>query len=157
MLINKYLPAYDFNEFHCIKVNTPAIGIYDKMLLSDFSKARLIKFLFRLRGMSSDICQIDHLTKLGFIKLEEQKDNEIVYGYITSSPTFSCCQEIKSPSDFLSRDDSTIIKAVINFQVLCGQSSTSTISTETRVWCGSSQIRLKFRLYWFFINPFSRL
>jgi hypothetical protein len=157
MLIDKYLSAYDFNEFHSIKVNASATGIYDKMLSCDVSPSFLISFLFRLRGMPKHLYTINHLTKLGFVKLDEQPGKEIVYGIITSSPTFNCCQSDITPASFIQNTDASVIKAAINFQLQEESNSQHIISTETRVWCGSKTMRSKFRLYWFFVKPFSQL
>lgn len=157
MLIDKYLSAYDFNEFHSIKVNAPANGIYEKMLSCDVSRSFLIRLLFRLRGMPKHLYTIEHLTHMGFIKLDEQPGKEIVYGMVTTSPTFNCCQVNISPASFIQNTDDSIIKAVINFQLQEENNSTHFITTETRVWCGSKRMRTKFKLYWFFVKPFSQL
>ncbi|XAZ82172.1 hypothetical protein A6C57_27995 (plasmid) [Fibrella sp. ES10-3-2-2] len=157
MLIDKYLPAYDFNELHSITVKATATGIYDKMLGCNVSRSFLIRFLFRVRGMSKPLRAIEQLTSLGFIKLDEQPGKEIVYGMITTSPTFDCCQPNFPPASFNQYTSASIIKAVINFQLQEQNNSTHIISTETRVWCGSSQMRARFRWYWFFVKPFSQL
>lgn len=157
MLIDKYLSAYDFNEFHFIKVNASANGVYNKMLSCDVSRSFLIRLLFRLRGMPRHLNTIQHLTSMGFVKLDEQPGKEIVYGIVTTSPTFNCCQSNLSPALFIQKTNASIIKAVINFHIQGQNDLASIISTETRVWCGSRAMRSKFRLYWFFVKPFSQL
>lgn len=157
MLIDKYLSVYAFNEFHSIKINASSNGIYKKMLSCDISCSFLVKFLFRLRGMPKHLSTIEHLSSMGFIKLDEQPDKEILYGIVTTSPTFNCCQSNLSPTSFVENTSPSIIKAVINFQLQEQKNLTHIISTETRIWCGSREMRAKFRLYWFFIKPFSQL
>jgi len=157
MLIDTYLSAYDFNEFHSIKVNASANNIYNRMLSCDVSRRFLVKSLFRLRGMPRQLYTINHLINMGFIKLDEQPGKEIVFGIITTSPTFNCCQSNVTPALFIQNKSTSIIKAVINFQLQEESNSTHVISTETRVWCGSDEMRNKFRLYWFFVKPFSQL
>lgn len=157
MLIDKYLSAYDFNEFHSIKVNASANGIYDKMLSCDVSRSFLIRALFRLRGMPKHLYTIEHLTSTGFVKLDEQPGKEIVYGIITTSPTFNCCLSNVTPASFIQNTNASIIKAVINFQLQEASNSTNIISTETRVWCSCKAMKSKFRLYWFFVKPFSQI
>jgi hypothetical protein len=127
------------------------------MLSCDVSRSFLIKLLFRLRGMPKHLCTIEHLTSMGFVKLDEQPGKEIVYGIVTTSPTFNCCLSNLTPVSFLQNTNDSIIKAVINFQLQDEGNSTHIISTETRVWCGSKQMRAKFGLYWFFVKPFSQL
>lgn len=157
MLIDKYLSAYDFNEFHSIKVIASAEGIYDKMLSCDISRSFLIRFLFRLRGMPKHLYTINHLTSMGFVKLDEQPGKEIVYGIVTTSPTFNCCLSNISPASFIQNTNDSIIKAAINFQLHKEGNSNHIISTETRVWCSSSAMRKRFRLYWLFVKPFSQV
>jgi hypothetical protein len=157
MLIDKYLPAYDFNEFHSVELDSAAKDIYQKMLHCDLSNNHLIRFFFRLRGIPKELYNIDHLTKMGFIRLGEEPAREIIFGMITGNPMFNSCKPNFSPVDFLGNSDTSIIKAVINFQVQDQGNSKHTISTETRVWCGNKKLKSKFRLYWFFVKPFSQL
>jgi len=153
MLIDKYLSAYHFNELHSIEVK----GIYQKMLQCDFSNSSLIKFLFRLRGMPKEVYSIEHLTNMGFIKLDEEPGKEILFGMVTDNPMFNSCLSNVSSQEFIKKADDTIIKAVINFKLQDQSNLQHIISTETRVWCGSKAMKSKFKYYWFFIKPFSQL
>jgi hypothetical protein len=157
MLIDKYLSAYHFSEFHSIEVNGFVDGIYGKMLKCDFSNSKLIKFLFRLRGMPKEVYSIEHLTKMGFIKLEEEPGKEMLFGMVTTNPMFNTCQSHITSAEFIQKSDNTIIKAVINFRLQDKSNSQHIISTETRVWCGSKQLKSRFSSYWFFVKPFSQL
>lgn len=151
------MPSYDFNECHSIDLRTSAKDVFQKMLSCNFSKSLLIKVLFSLRGLRKNIYTIDHLTKMGFIKLEEDPGKEILFGMITNKPMFNSCKTLISAEEFIFISDNSLIKAVINFQVQDRGSSEHTISTETRVWCGNKQLKSKFTYYWFFIKPFSQL
>ena len=144
MLIDKYLSAYDFNEFHSTKVNASANVIYNKMLSCDVSRSFLIRFLFRLRGMPKHLHTINHLTNMCFVKLDEQPGKEISYGIMTTSPTFNCCLSNTTPASFSQNADASIIKAVINFQLQEQSNLTHLIFTETRIWCGSRAMRKSF-------------
>ncbi|HUQ67813.1 MAG TPA: hypothetical protein VM101_16740 [Flavitalea sp.] len=157
MLIEKYLPAYHFNEHHSIIINGFVGNIYQKMLQCDFSKSSLIKLLFRFRGMRKEVYSIEHVTSMGFNKLDEERGREILYGMVTDNPMFNTCLSNISSKDFIQKADGNIIKAVINFKVQDKGNSGHVISTETRIWCGSNAMKLKFRYYWFFIKPFSQL
>ena len=156
MLIDKYISVYHFNEHHSIVINGLVSGIYNKMLQCNFSNSSLIKFLFKLRGMPKKVYSIEHLTTMGFIKLDEEPGKEILFGMVTDNPMFNTCQSNVSSKEFIQKSDDTIIKAVINFTVQ-DKSNSHIISTETRVWCGSKAIKSKFKYYWFFIKPFSQL
>jgi hypothetical protein len=157
MLKDKYLPAYNFNEHHSIDVNGFVSGNYQKMLQCDFSNSLLIKFLFKLRGMPTEVYSIEHFTSMGFIKLDEEPGKEILFGMVTNNPMFNTCQSNVTSKEFIQKSDATIIKAVINFRLHDNSNSRHTISTETRVWCGSKAMKSKFKYYWLFIKPFSQL
>ena len=157
MLIDKYLSTYHFNELHSIEVNGFVSNIYQKMLQCDFSNSSLIKFLFILRGMPKEVYSIEHLTRMGFIKLDEEPGKEILYGMVTDNPMFNTCQSNVSSKEFLQINTGSIIKAVINFKLQNKSISQHIISTETRVWCGSKPMKSKVKYYWFFIKPFSQL
>ena len=105
--------------------------------------------------MRQKLSTINDITRIGFIKLDEDPGKEILFGMVSNSPTFSGCEVIKSPSEFSEQTSNDIIKAVINFWVT-DELSNQFVSTETRVWCGN-KMKKKFRLYWFFIKPFSGL
>jgi hypothetical protein len=107
--------------------------------------------------MPKHLLTIGHLTSMGFIKLEEQPGKEILYGIISSSPTFSTCHSNLSAASFIANTSGTIIKAVINFKIEEQNNLTQVISTETRIWCGSRKMKIKFSLYWFLVKPFSQL
>lgn len=157
MLIDKYLPAYHFNELHSIEIIGVVSDIYQKMLQCDFSNSSLIKFLFRLRGMPTKVYSIDHLTSMGFIKLDEEPGKEILFGMVTDNPMFNTCKSNVSPEEFIQKADDPIIKAVINFRLQDKSNLQHIISTETRVWCGNKELKSKFKYYWLFIKPFSQL
>ncbi len=157
MLLNKYLPGYHFREVHSIKLHGFFTRIYDTMFQCNFGKNALVKVLFRLRGMPTEVYTIEQLAHLGFIKLHEAPGEEVIFGRITDSPMFNTCKTIASPKEFIQNSEPGIIKAVINFRLREVSNSQHIISTETRVWCGSKSMKSKFRLYWFFIKPFSKV
>ncbi|MGV3685072.1 MAG: hypothetical protein ACO1NS_05560 [Daejeonella sp.] len=157
MLIDKYLSAYHFNELHSIEINGFGDGIYQRMLQCDFRNSHLINLLFRLRGIPKGVYSLEHLTRMGFIKLDEDPGKEILFGMVTDHPMFNNCRSNVSSNEFIQKADNTIIKAVINFKLQDTNNLQHIISTETRVWCGSEALKLKFKYYWFFIKPFSQL
>lgn len=157
MLIEKYLPHYHFREMHSIKITSTSEDLFDRMKHCDLSQYFLVKFLFRIRGIRGELATINDITRLGFTKLDEM-DQEVVYGILSNSPTFNGCKKITLPSEFIELNDANLIKAVINFNVKTTASAVNyKVSTETRVWCGSHKMKRKFAVYWFFVQPFSRM
>jgi hypothetical protein len=82
---------------------------------------------------------------------------EIVFGIISKTGTFSSCTPHFSPEEFINDTEPEHIKSVINFRLETINLKDSVISTETRVLCGSKRMKNKFRIYWFFVQPFSSL
>lgn len=157
MLIETYLPDYHYREFHSIKIVSSSEDVYQQVINCDLSQSRVIRFLFRMRGMRQKLSTIKDISRLGFVKLDEKPGEEILFGIISNRPTFSGCEIIKSPSEFIEHRGENIIKAVMNLSVKSESSSNQIVSTETRVWCGSNKMKKGFRIYWFFVNPFSRI
>ena len=157
MLIENYLPNYHFREFHSIKIVSSSEDVYQQMLNCDLSQSSIIRLLFRMRGMRQRLSTINDISRLGFVKLDEKQGEEILFGIVSNRPTFSSCELIKSPSEFIKQRSDNIVKAVINFRVEKESSLNQFISTETRIWCGSSKMKKRFRIYWYFVKPFSRI
>lgn len=133
MLIDSYLPAYQFHEVDFKRVYTDRATAYHTVLHCDFRSSWLIKLLFRVRGTSTKATTIGDITRLGFVKLGEIPNEEIVYGMVTTSPIFNSCKAITGSDNFINIRSPEFIKAVINFRVYSTQSLVQIISTETRV------------------------
>ena len=157
MLIETCLPDYHYREFHSIKIVSSSEDVYQQVINCDLSRSRVIRFLFRMRGLRQKFSTINDINRLGFVKLDEKPGEEILFGIISNRPTFNGCEIIKSPSEFIEYRSENIIKAVINLRVNSESSSNQIVSTETRVCCGSNKMKKSFRIYWFFVNPFSRM
>ena len=157
MLIDKYLFTFHFNEFHAITTDAAPEKAYQEMINSDLSRSIILRLLFFLKSLKTySYSSLRDLTKAGFIQLDEKPGEEVVYGIITQSPSFSCCEPIFSASEFINLNSNKIIKAVINFAAE-GNEAGSILSTETRVWCGSREMKKRFQWYWLAIRPFSGL
>ena len=50
-LIDKYLPEYTYNEYHETVVKSPIENCYEVAKNFDLSKSKLIKTLFKIRGI----------------------------------------------------------------------------------------------------------
>jgi hypothetical protein len=155
MLIDTYLDQYHFNEFHSINVKGTPEEAYPLLLATEINSF-LIETLFRLRGVSF-YGAIKDMDKIGFVKLDEKVNEEILFGLISTSGWFNHCRIHFHPEEFKKHFTADHIKAVINFRTTTTGKGETTISTETRVLCNSKKIKIRFRIYWAFIAPFSRL
>ena len=153
-LIDKYLPQYTFGEYHETVVNCPIQNVYDVARDFDLSKSKLIKFLFRLRGLPTKRMSLqDFIVDMGFTYLEENPPHE----YLTGFWMRPRIEKIPSYEDFVNDSISSWIKVVWNFQFEKLEKDKTKVSTETRVLCVAPITKFTFGLYWSIIKPFSGL
>jgi hypothetical protein len=157
MLLDKYLPGYDYREVNRTTIETNVEDLFIKVLACDLGRNSIIRLLFRLRGMNTPIHTIEDLERMGFIKLDQEPGKEVVYGMVTHSAMFNSCLEQMTPSEFINYSDPSSIKAIINLNIETRAGLGHTITTETRILCGSPKMKSRFRFYWFFVRPFSQL
>lgn len=72
-LIDKYLPRYSFNEYHEIVINSSIEKVYKAAKDFDLSKSKLIKWLFKLRGLPTNRMNLQgFISDIGFNNIEEK-------------------------------------------------------------------------------------
>jgi hypothetical protein len=168
MLIDSFAPNPDAVEAHCIAINASPDVVYRALWTADLGRSLIIKFLLALRSLpefAAHPCRslprdqkitLQTLIDAGFGVLAEQPGKEIVLGV---SGKFWRPTGNLSPFNRADFDDPVaqgLARAVWNFHVE-GRNDQTTLSTETRVICGDSGSRRKFRAYWLFVRPFSGL
>jgi hypothetical protein len=155
MLIDEYIPTYDVNEQHQIDGHAPVEKVYQVVKFLDFGDSRIIRWLFRLRGIPESALTFDGLLKFGFTILGEKPDQEIVFGLIGRFWTRSIHIQHLDPESFKKFDRKGFAKAVGNISITQQPGGITLVTTETRVLCIGNSSRRYFRLYWFLICPFS--
>lgn len=151
--INRYLPVYDFSEYHSRKIKASRENVYAALQKVDFRESLFIRLLFFLRGLRSATFLE---ARKHFSVLLENPPEELVLGLI-ARPWKLKGDPIKTEPDlFISFQKSDCIKAVWNFDLKPIPEGTL-LSTETRVLCLDEASKRKFRRYWFFVRPFSGL
>jgi hypothetical protein len=163
MLIDEFIPMYDFNEKHETIVRASAETVYAALNSFDFNESAVIRWLFRLRGLASknscdattQVLTLRDMTKFGFVILDEKPNEEILFGLVGKfwKPTGDL-QKIKA-EDFLAFDESGYAKAAWNFALTKSAARETRLTTETRVQCTDEASSSQFGLYWTFIKPFS--
>jgi hypothetical protein len=157
-LHSKYLPVFDFNEIHQIRVKASRERIFASAQNLDFAKSRLINFLFFLRGIpASDVQGISSLQKMGFTVLEIIPQEEIIFGLVGQFWKPSGNIQMLSVDEFLTFKEKDFLKATWNFKIVPATSNQYEVVTETRIASHGDTAKKKFSLYWFFIKPFSGL
>ena len=156
MLIDDFLSDYDFVETHAVSIHAGADEIYRAANEVDFSDSFIIRWLFRLRGLSSENVTLRSLKTSRFEILGETLNRELVLGIVGRFWTLKGeLKEIDAES-FKKFDVAGYAKAVWNFS-LRPDGDDTLLTTETRIKCTDDESRNSFRFYWTLIRPFSGL
>lgn len=156
MLIDEFLPEHDFVETHQILVRAGAPDIYRAANEVDFSESFIIRWLFRLRGMTADNITLRSMTRSRFEVLGQTLNKEMVLGLVGRFWTLGGDLQKIDAASFKGFDTAGYAKAVWNFSLKADGADTR-LTTETRIKCLDADTRRSFGRYWFFIQPFSGL
>ncbi len=168
MLLDEFLPAYEFNEVHAMTVHAPPDRVYaalHEMRAGELSP--LVNLMLSLRGWPARLMGkseprladekpfLQQLLDSDFIPLGETTDREVVFGMIGQfwKLTGGDSPSIGSPNQYLAFDDPRYAKVATN--LLIGPDTTSSavrLSTETRIHVFDPQTRRKFGFYWRLIS-----
>ena len=156
MLIDKFLPKYDFVETHSIEVRATAETIFGLVNEIDLCESRIVRWLFFLRGLPSAHLRLKDLQKSNFEILGVERNKEILLGLAGKFWTPGGKLQKINADDFREFDKKGFAKAVWNFSI-CESGKNSRLTTETRIRCLDDASRKSFGFYWTFIQPFSGL
>ena len=174
MLIDKFLPSFDAVESHTTIVRAPVDRVWDAIRTADFGSNGIVRALFALRGMPAFLTAprealarartpvhapltLDAALTHGFIVLGEEPGRELLLG---TAGRFWGARGVLchiDPQQFMAFDEPGAAKAAWNFAVRPLVGEKTVLSTETRVRCVDAAGRMRFRIYWMFIRPFSGL
>lgn len=152
MKLDEVFPKFDFSEKHSRLLHCTPLEAYNALRTVNFSDSIWIRFLFWLRGLKSGDFQ--HLQER-FSVLSDEPGQEIVLGIIARPWKRDGDIFYPSSADFESFNQPDYIKAAWNFTFEQLNENETLVSTETRILCTDAKSKQKFRLYWFFIHPFS--
>ena len=156
MLLDTFLPVYDFNEVHVLRVRAEP----DKVFCAIKEVTPREAPVFLLLGLRGTQPLIDQMLRTGFVILGEETNRELVLGTIDRfwKPRRSSSARIRGPQEFGGFDDPGYAKAAMNFRVDGSNNSEgSRITTETRIHATDSLARKKFAAYWRLIAPGSAI
>ena len=169
MLIDSFAPNPDAVETHSISITASRGVVYQTLWSADLGSSLIIKALLGLRSLPeialhprrswtrSRKITLQTLLDAGFGMLVEEPGREIVLG-VTGKfwrPTGNLAPFKRE--DFDRPVPPGLARAVWNFSVKEDEPGRTILSTETRIVCGDDESRRKFRVYWFFVRPFSGL
>ena len=169
MLIDSFVSRPDVSEKHQTTVNAAPDTVYAALLKTDLGDSLIIKLLLLMRSLPgfarrgfrpslrNQKITLQTLIDSGFGILAEKSGSELVLGV-----TGRFWRPTGNLSPF-NRDDFDkgvvrgFARAAWNFTTIENDDGQTILATETRVICGDSLSRRKFKVYWFFVRPFSGL
>ena len=154
------------SEYHETVIHAPIQTVYDALRTTDFGASPVILMLLRLRQLPASlgkprqprtILNLEAIMKSGFVLLGENPPDEIALGVIGQFWKLSGGRSSVDAASFEAFDEPGYAKAVWNFSLVDLGASVTRLATETRVVCTDRASKLRFRLYWALIRPFSGL
>ena len=161
MLLDDFLPEFDFHERHETLIPAPPEAVRRAVQEWRPAESFLWRWLVRLRGLGSPKSTLREWGESnGFLCLAET-EHEVVYGQAGRFWSPNERAALVSPrtiEEFHGLTDPGVAVAAMNFVVESRASGRGTrLFTETRVRCLGASSRRWFRLYWLVIRPFSGL
>ncbi|SMO56638.1 hypothetical protein SAMN06264849_103235 [Melghirimyces algeriensis] len=155
MLIDQYLPNWDFDKKNEYSLISETISDISLVYHVDFGVSSIIRILFSLRGVvPARKITINGLINKGFIFLDEN-EHEIVLGIVGQPWTLKGNLLEIARENFRTFQQPNYVKVVWNFSFEQIGERYMNIRTETRIHCTSHVAKRKFSLYWLVIRYFS--
>jgi hypothetical protein len=160
MLIDDFMPVYDFSEKHDIVIRASQEEVARALETADFSESFIVRWLLRLRGMSGENVTLASLKDTKFKILAEKLNEEIVIGLAGKFWTPTGAMQDVDAGNFREFARAGFAKATWNFMLQGGTHKTNlspetVLTTETRIQCMDEKSRKSFGFYWTFISFFS--
>jgi len=178
MLLDDFLPDYDFNEVHSIVIKSSPGHIYRSIMeLLPGELSPVVNMLFAIRSFPERLVGrtglqftntkplIEQMLKKGFILLIEQPSSEFVFGMIVPrtigqfwKSSSGTVPELADAREFVEFNHPDYAKVAANFYVNESDVNGLTkVSTESRIKAFSPSTRKSFAVYWKVIYPGSSL
>jgi hypothetical protein len=183
MLLDKYLPEYDFTEVHTVKIKASPEIAYQAMLATTLTEIHwFVKFLFTLRFLPEKLAGreenpldspvfagnkslIGQMLTDSFVQIDEQAPWEIVFGLIVPGSIGRVWKKASgvqvvpaNAQEFLVFNDPAFLHVIANFTVEdAPEPGYVIVRTESRTKGLSEKARRSFRPYWWVIRPWSGL
>lgn len=167
LLIDRFLPAYQFSERHERRVRATPERIFEAIHSVTADDIALFRTLTAIRNpgrlfgkQPEGILNPSHRPVLeaarrsGFVELAEAPGRELVIGTYVVRPAAGVRP---SPESFAALPLPGYAKAAMNFRVDPGPDGTCLLTTETRVFATDGWTALRFAPYWRLIYPGSSL
>lgn len=172
MLLDQFVPKYQFREIHAITIRASAPKVLESARSIRPSDVPLVGFLMGLRSIpaalrggecykpgKNDAPFLDQVVgETGFLVLGEEPGKEFVLGIVGQfwKLTGNINHMILSPDQFLLFQEDGWAKAGWNFLVE-QEGMTTHLVTETRIHVQGTWAKRRFWFYWLMIRPGSGL
>ena len=169
VLLDAFLPRYDFRERHSRVIAAPRQAVWEAMEALTLAEMPVTGALFALRSLPARLSGRPGLPRVedqpvlaqflesGFVKLAEDPRRELVFGVIAQMwKRRGETAGINDGAEFLVFEHTGFVKAAMNFR-LSDSGAGTRLETETRVLATDAGARRGFRRYWLVIRPASGL
>jgi hypothetical protein len=171
MLLDEFLPAYDFHEFHELRVSASASCVYRALKELTLDELPVAATLMGIRSLPARLAGrrsmspvnggslLEVFVKSGFLVLAEQRNCEIVLGRIGQFWKLAGGESpsIADSTSFVAFRRPGFVKVATNLAVEEQPDGSTNVSTETRIAAIDAGSRRKFGAYWAVIYPWSAL
>ena len=167
-ILDDFVPAYQFAEFHTIRIKAPRERVYQAIRDVPANEITLFRTLtwirrFGRRGPEGILNTpekmplLDVATHTSFMLLAEEPDREIVLGTLVAAPKGTRLKKDPTPDDFKALHAPGFALGAINFRVEDTANGETLLTTETRIYATDASARRNFAAYWRVIYPGSAL
>ncbi len=168
MLLDEFMPQWQFNEYHHTMVAAEPDAVYHAARHMDLGRSPLVKPLLILRELPMRLFQrdfktsgiggtLDDMREEGFIQLADAPPHEYVFGLVGRFWVLSPEMQELTPEEFTAFNGQGQAKAAANLLIEQLGPGTCRLSTETRIQCLGPKAKREFQRYWLMIRPFSGL
>ena len=132
MLIDSFLPEYDFSEMHDIKIRATAETVFRALNAVDLCDSAVVRWLFRLRGLPTRAMTLREMQSLRFEVLGESENRELLLGLAGRFWTIKGDLRRIDSQNFREFNERGFAKAAWNFS-LDKSAGETRLTTETRI------------------------
>ena len=162
-LLDSFMPEYEVEEHHVVKVMAPAAVTYEAARDLDINRSRLVRAIFAVRTLPSRLrgraiqreprSLVEETLALGWRVLAEVPGRALLIAAVTrpweSSPVFRGL----SPGDFTDFSEPGYAKIIWTLEAEPLGPARSRFRTQTRVCTTDPIARARFRRYWAVFSP----
>jgi hypothetical protein len=160
--LDDWLPEYQVRSMHETTVEADRATTYQALLTTSMGELTMVKVLMGLRTLGRTRPTprtktfVEGLTDGGFLPLEIEAGNELVFG-IAGKFWLMTPERVAlaTTDDFAGFAREGYAKAAWNISLSPGDAGRTLLRTQTRIQCYGHSAESRFRAYWLIVGPFS--